>query len=753
MAKFKAEEVSALQAGGNERARQIYFKEWDPQQNSYPDGSNMHKLRDFVKHVYVDRKYTGERSHERLPKLRLSGKEEFHEKKKLGIYSGSYRSPNYENRYDQKGRSLPGGISDDKSRRYYNDERRSPCFAREHSIYGGFKKSPLRFEVVDDRFRDDGTQNTRESANHRFLHRNGSFGSLSPDRVKRRDLSSPPVARPIEDILGKNAPVLQVGERSKATIGKNSDGSAHNQVIASSGSKGSIDGKTAEEKNQKLESLINFDSDSMPSNAEAGPQTQENHQLSDGGNHKSNESSTKQVVPQVPKPNTLELLLFELSVPSVGSAGSVPEDSNNDKPPSTTSGGNMPMSSGISAAEPPGMMLALPENVGGSTSAPGGNVPFDVVSPASPPGQMLAVSTSAAIPSEGNMPNGNVSAAVPVGQILTSSNNDGPSSNALRENKAASGIPQSAPVEQTLSLFDTFDSTTPSTTSLHVQPSEGTPSQAAPDIHGDSIFKFTNKQQVRSMQQHQLFAFPAAENGPGGQPTSTTKVGDLNNQLCTSLNAPDAQGPFSASAFFAHDVTKANRDSSSGTKSQQFPVETKSIERKELPADLFAASYSPVTGSIPGWQSALPYGMGFSTQYYPNAVPVLPYPNQAKSSNPFDLNNESTSAQDSPAAPANVLVPRNLMPATGIDTNSLGLMAPSYASVLPSSPFASPNSGAYMGPQVHMNGQPSRLQGAAGGYGTDAYFGSLNMDHQSSGGYSLPSAPNSLPSMGGNPFG
>lgn len=33
--------------------------------------SNMHKLRDFVKHVYVDRKYTGERSHERLPKLRL----------------------------------------------------------------------------------------------------------------------------------------------------------------------------------------------------------------------------------------------------------------------------------------------------------------------------------------------------------------------------------------------------------------------------------------------------------------------------------------------------------------------------------------------------------------------------------------------------------------------------------------------------------------------------------------------------------
>jgi hypothetical protein len=33
--------------------------------------SNMHKLREFIKHVYVDRKYTGERSQENLPRIKL----------------------------------------------------------------------------------------------------------------------------------------------------------------------------------------------------------------------------------------------------------------------------------------------------------------------------------------------------------------------------------------------------------------------------------------------------------------------------------------------------------------------------------------------------------------------------------------------------------------------------------------------------------------------------------------------------------
>ncbi|KAL0312027.1 UNVERIFIED_CONTAM: putative ADP-ribosylation factor GTPase-activating protein AGD14 [Sesamum radiatum] len=66
MAKFNEEEITALQAGGNGRAREIYFKAWDPQRNNLPDN----RLREFVKHVYVDRKYAGENSN-KLPMVKL----------------------------------------------------------------------------------------------------------------------------------------------------------------------------------------------------------------------------------------------------------------------------------------------------------------------------------------------------------------------------------------------------------------------------------------------------------------------------------------------------------------------------------------------------------------------------------------------------------------------------------------------------------------------------------------------------------
>jgi len=98
MAKFSPEEVSALQAGGNEvcmhntmhfssqisshsqthniifhsqRANQIFLKEWDPLRNSKPDSSNIQKLREFIKFVYVERKYTGESSTSTLSRIRL----------------------------------------------------------------------------------------------------------------------------------------------------------------------------------------------------------------------------------------------------------------------------------------------------------------------------------------------------------------------------------------------------------------------------------------------------------------------------------------------------------------------------------------------------------------------------------------------------------------------------------------------------------------------------------------------------------
>jgi hypothetical protein len=42
MAKFTAGEVQALQAGGNEHARELYFKDWDPVRNPLPDNRQVH---------------------------------------------------------------------------------------------------------------------------------------------------------------------------------------------------------------------------------------------------------------------------------------------------------------------------------------------------------------------------------------------------------------------------------------------------------------------------------------------------------------------------------------------------------------------------------------------------------------------------------------------------------------------------------------------------------------------------------------
>ncbi|GFY82206.1 NSP (nuclear shuttle protein)-interacting GTPase [Actinidia rufa] len=42
MAKFTSQEVSALQGGGNASAKEIYFKEWDPQRHSFPDSGELH---------------------------------------------------------------------------------------------------------------------------------------------------------------------------------------------------------------------------------------------------------------------------------------------------------------------------------------------------------------------------------------------------------------------------------------------------------------------------------------------------------------------------------------------------------------------------------------------------------------------------------------------------------------------------------------------------------------------------------------
>ncbi|XP_077211757.1 uncharacterized protein LOC143846998 isoform X2 [Tasmannia lanceolata] len=335
MAKFTSQEVSALQGGGNERAKEIYFKEWDSQIHSVPDSSNVERLRDFIRHVYVDRRYTGERTVDRPPRGK-GDREDSNETRKLDSYRGGSRSPPYEETYERRynEQSGPGGRNDDRNYRNYSDERRSPGYEQESVRYGDYRKSPVRFEVVDDRVRDDrfrnGNQN-RRSEDRRLPDGASQPEGRSPNHQKGVDISSPPLVRPVRDILGEDTPPLRISEPPKANGGRSPDGAAHTQRTASSSSLGSPDGNSVELKGVNLGSLIDFNSDPEPpavaasSDPFAGPSPQQPTMspTSDGSNWASFDFATQEKAPQAPSnaTTTLESALSQLSAPAPTPAG------------------------------------------------------------------------------------------------------------------------------------------------------------------------------------------------------------------------------------------------------------------------------------------------------------------------------------------------------------------------------------------------------------------------------------------------
>ncbi|XVF47941.1 hypothetical protein PTKIN_Ptkin03bG0150000 [Pterospermum kingtungense] len=600
MAKFSEEEVSALQAAGNERAREIFFKAWDPRSHSLPDGSNLHKLREFINHVYVDRKYTGERS-DNLPTLRLGHSVDSSDSRKVSIFSGRSKSQLYEGRHERGSYegSSPAGRSD-AVKGFYN-ETRSPRHAQENTRYGGSRRSPRCIEIVDNRVRFDGPGSARLLDNLSFLQREPVTQSKSSD--PQVDRSSFPVVRPVRDILGENAPALKVGEHSKANAAKDPDGSDKNQKTASSGG---------------IESLIDFTMDSEPSsNAVAAPNMQQVPPSTDGGNQPSDELSTKGKTRPASNPNSLELLLFDLSAPSV-----LPVDN----------------------------VSAVPCTTGAPSTALGQNIPLDNVPPAAPAEQLLALTSteySSTVPPVKNVPR-NPSNVGPL-QSITDSNCD----HRVKD------------------------------------PEPGNPSPKHNDQQSSNVY---------NQQSSQITSKSAEQKGfeVGGQLLST---------------------------------------------------ETKSTGRKELPEDLFTASYASAPAAVPGWQNGPPYGTRYGLQYNPNAMHAAAFPSTAKAANPFDLNNDTTSAQ-APPFPSMASLPGALTSVhgpTGLShTPSFGEMASHSSLMTPESPFTSTMpSSAYSGGHSHTAVLSSRPQGNGG----------LSTTARPTGGHSASNPPNSFATVGANPFG
>ncbi|CAD6271439.1 unnamed protein product [Miscanthus lutarioriparius] len=104
MAKFTSQEVSALQEGGNEHAKEIYFKHWDLQ-GPVIDSSDVHRLRNFIKNVYVERRYSDQRNGEHLPQAKIQGNQDSYGNSNADSSRGVLRSAyigTYEDNRDLK---------------------------------------------------------------------------------------------------------------------------------------------------------------------------------------------------------------------------------------------------------------------------------------------------------------------------------------------------------------------------------------------------------------------------------------------------------------------------------------------------------------------------------------------------------------------------------------------------------------------------------------------------------------------------
>ncbi|KAI5669407.1 hypothetical protein M9H77_19260 [Catharanthus roseus] len=365
MAKFSADEVAALQAGGNEQARKIYFKTWDPQRNSFPDGSNLQKLRDFIRHVYVDGKYTGERKNDRISADKADHCSEQRSCEKSSQVARnnfferlSSETANKTRRNDLHDRRSFENIS--PMLRYYFDERNSPRYKQEKLKSASRRRRPPNFEIVDDRFREDGERNARPFESKRYLDADSRERSNSPVSQNGRSKTCPPPVNPVKDILADKVPPPKLREPPKADEVKNIECSNQVQKEAGSASAESI----AKGKTNVVSTcnLIDFDGNPQPPATTAVVQTQQ-HASSTDARKSLAPTSVDEKPSNPPNVNPMELLLFELAGPAVAPSVSTSEQPPGAESSSAATEGSLNVTSG------PTTNASLDSNYVGTTKA------------------------------------------------------------------------------------------------------------------------------------------------------------------------------------------------------------------------------------------------------------------------------------------------------------------------------------------------------------------------------------------------
>lgn len=150
MAKFTSQEVDALQSGGNQRAREIYLKNWDFQRQRLPDNSNVDKIREFIKSVYVDGRYAAVKSSEKPPRDAQSHGIHQDEIRRASSYHSYSQSPPYDYQYEDRKYGKQAAVL---TRKPGSDK------ARYEGKISSIIYSPGRFSdhAYDDRFANEGS--------------------------------------------------------------------------------------------------------------------------------------------------------------------------------------------------------------------------------------------------------------------------------------------------------------------------------------------------------------------------------------------------------------------------------------------------------------------------------------------------------------------------------------------------------------------------------------------------------------------
>ncbi|XP_064971982.1 probable ADP-ribosylation factor GTPase-activating protein AGD14 isoform X4 [Musa acuminata AAA Group] len=227
LARFTTQEVEALQRGGNQLAREIYLKDWDMQRMRFPDSSNANKIREFIKDVYVNKKYARGNSAGKPSRDIESSKNHELEQRRASSYHSFSQSPPYEYQYEDRRYGKQFGMLNRKPGDTFRYDVQSlssqdngccspSLYLSRDAINKDAKQQTLnQFTETNAKRNLDGMRSPKRTSSA------GSFGSLDSSSISHRSFSP---ANAVDIAL---EPVHSSGtQQAKATISSSTQSSA-----------------------------------------------------------------------------------------------------------------------------------------------------------------------------------------------------------------------------------------------------------------------------------------------------------------------------------------------------------------------------------------------------------------------------------------------------------------------------------------------------------------------------------------------